>query len=82
MSIDAEEFERHKKPLRYIIPFLKKNRTKAFTAKFIAQEVGINEREVRTAISWETLAAMLDRTYKSQIESVNIRGISYYKYKS
>ena len=81
MSIDAEEFERHKNPLRYIIPFLKENSSKAFTAKYIAQKIGVEEQEVRTAIMWETLAGALDRTYKSQIESVSIRGITYYKYR-
>lgn len=79
MSIDAEEFERHKSPIIYIISFLKDS-SKAFTANYIAQKIGVSEKEVRTAILWEKLAAMFEATYKSQIESVSIRGITYYKY--
>ena len=81
MSIDAEEFDRHKNPTRYILEFLRENSGRAFTAEYIAQKIEVSEQEVRTAIMWENLAGTLDRTYRSQIESVSVRGITYYKYK-
>ena len=82
MSIDAEEFERHKNPLKHIISFLKKNSERAFTAKSIGDAIGIDQYEVATAIRWEAIAGIFNQTYRIQVEMVTIKGITYYKYKS
>jgi DNA-directed RNA polymerase specialized sigma subunit len=82
MSIDAKEFDKHKNPLNYIIDFLRKNSGRAFTAESIAKEIGLDANEVVNAMTWESLASIIDRTYRSQIERAAVKGVSYYKYKS
>ena len=82
MSIDAKEFDKHRNPIKYIVKFLKNNRDKAFTVEAISKEIGIDASEVRTALRWNILATLLDRTYRSPIETATVGGISYYKYKS
>jgi len=81
LSIDAEEFDKHKSPLKYIVAFLQKNKNRAYTVQAIAKEVGINIQEVRSALYWEAIARMLDKTYMSPIETATVGGITYYKYK-
>lgn len=82
MSIDAKEFDKHSHPLKYIYQFLSKNSDRAFSAAYIAKKVGLNKREVEIALMWESLANILDRTYRTKIEIAVIEGITYYKYKS
>ena len=82
MSIDAKEFDKHANPLKYIIEFLKNNSDKAFTVKAISEEVRIHVSEVKSAILWDSIASLLDRTYRSPIRIATVGGISYYKYES
>lgn len=81
MSIDAKEFDKHKNPFTYIVAFLQTNRDEAFTVQAIAKGVGINVREIRIALRWDLFAQILDKTYRSPIETATVGGISYYKYK-
>lgn len=81
MSIDAKKFDKHKDPLKYIIEFLKNNRDRAFTAEFIAKEIGINASEVVSALMWESIASILDKTYRSSYEIASVGTVTYYKYK-
>jgi len=80
-SIDAEEFERHKRPWKYIVDFLRRNKDRAFTAEHIANKIGIHVSEVRSAFLAHDLAEVLDRTYRSPIDHATVEGITYYKYK-
>jgi len=80
MSIDTKEFDKHKNPFKYIIEFLKNNRERAFTAEYIAKEIGIDEREVKSALTWNLLAAVLDATYRNPVETASVGGVTYYKY--
>lgn len=82
MSIDAKEFDKHRNPSKYIIAFLRNNSDRAFAAESIAKEVGLSVAEVENALMWESLAAIVDRTYRARIEIATVKGIIYYKYVS
>ena len=82
MSIDADKFDKHRNTFKYILEFLKNNRDRAFTVEYIAKQIGVGVYEVKNALMWESLAWVIDRTYRSLIESATVEGIVYYKYKS
>jgi DNA-directed RNA polymerase specialized sigma subunit len=81
MSIAAEEFDKHKNPLKYIVAFLRTHRDRAYTDEFIAKEIRIDISEVRNALLWNSLAQILDAAYGSLIDSATVGGILYYRYK-
>jgi len=81
MSIDAEEFDKHKNPMKYIVTFLQTNSDRAYTVQAIAKGVGVNVMEVRNAFRWDFFARLLDNTYRSPIEIATVGGVTYYKYK-
>jgi hypothetical protein len=81
MSIDAEEFDKHKNPLKYIVDYLRNNKERAYRVESIATATRINISEVRNALYYDTLAKILDPRYGSLIESATVAGVLYYKYK-
>jgi len=81
MSIGAEEFEKHKNPLKYTVEFLRTNRDNAFTIESIAKAINMDVSEVKNALFYDTLASILDPRYGSLIDSATVRGVIYYKYK-
>jgi DNA-directed RNA polymerase specialized sigma subunit len=82
MSIGADEFDKHKNPLNYIIDYLRNNSDRAFTAESIAKEIGLDVNEVTNTLMWEAVASAIDRTYQSPIERAVVKGVLYFKYKT
>ena len=81
MSIDTKEFEKHKDPFKYILDFLRENAQRAYTAEFIAKEIGLDPIEVTMYLQYDRLAELLDKTYRSPIDRATVKGVTYYKYK-
>jgi DNA-directed RNA polymerase specialized sigma subunit len=81
MSIDVEEFDKHKNPLKYIVDYLRNNKERAYTIESIAKAIRIDVIEVRNALFYDGLAKILDPRYGSLIESATVAGVVYYRYK-
>ena len=95
VPIDAAEFDAHKNINTVIIQFLCRNKGKAFSAKEIAQTIGIKEEEVNHAMLKLSLtelfsnitAGMISKKYghtdkkltMAKIEDVTINGSIYYR---
>jgi hypothetical protein len=84
--IDAAEFEVHKNLSTIITQFLCRNKDKGFTAKEIAQAVGIREEDVTGAMLKLGLADAVNSVIKKpfaqrkfKIEDVTINGTMYYR---
>ncbi len=84
--IDAAEFEAHRNLGTIITEFLCRNRDKGFTAKEIAEAVGIREEDVTNAMLKLGLAdavnSVIRRPFASRkfkIEDVTINGVMYYR---
>ena len=91
--IDAAEFDAHKDLSTLIIQFLCRNRDNGFSAKEIAQAIGIREEDVNYAmlklgmtdlISGITGGIMSKKKFGSgrgaiKIEDVTVNGIIYYR---
>ena len=95
MPIDAAEFDAHKNINTVIIQFLCRNKGKGFSAKEIADAVGIKEEEVNHAMVKLSLTELfsnitagiiskksdrIDRKLRmSKIEDTTINGLIYYR---
>jgi hypothetical protein len=84
--IDAAEFDAQKNLGTIITQFLCRNKDKGFTAKEIAQAVGIREEDVTGAMLKMGLADAVNSVIKKpfaqrqfKIEDVTINGIMYYR---
>lgn len=92
--IDAAEFDAHKDLSTIIVRFLRRNKEKGFSAKEIAQAVGIREEDVNhvmvklglTDLISDLTGGIISREHNSQkrhtsikIEDVTINGIMYYR---
>ena len=95
MPIDAAEFDAHKNINTVIIQFLCRNKGKGFSAKEIADAIGIKEEEVNHAMVKLSLTELFsnitagiiskksDRIDKKltmvKIEDITINGSIYYR---
>jgi hypothetical protein len=95
MPIDAAEFDAHKNINTVIIQFLCRNKGKGFSAKEIADAIGIKEEEVNHAMVKLSLTELFsnitagiiskksDRIDKkltmAKIEDITINGSIYYR---
>ena len=92
--IDAAEFDAHKDLSIIISMFLRRNKERGFSAKEIAQAVGIREEDVNHAMVKLGLTDLINdltggiiskkcNSHKTQrlikIEDVTINGITYYR---
>jgi|SRR5919197_5989356 hypothetical protein len=92
--IDAAEFDAHKDLSTIIVKFLRRNKEKGFSAKEIAQAVGIREEDVNRAmvklgltdLISDLTGGMVPRKHNShishsiiRIEDITINGITYYR---
>jgi pantoate kinase len=92
--IDAAEFDAHKDLSTIIVKFLGRNKEKAFSAKEIAQAVGIREEDVNhtmvklglTDLISDITGGIVARKHNShathrliRIEDVTVNGIIYYR---
>lgn len=95
VPIDAAEFDAHKNINTVIIQFLCRNKGKGFSAKEIADAIGIKEEEVNHAMVKLSLTELFsnitagiiskksDHTDKkhtmAKIEDITINGLIYYR---
>jgi hypothetical protein len=92
--IDAAEFDAHKDLSTIISMFLRRNKERGFSAKEIAQAVGIREEDVNhamvklglTDLINDLTGGIISKKYNShktqrliKIEDVTINGITYYR---
>ena len=92
--IDAAEFDAHKDLSAIIVKFLNRNKEKGFSAKEIAQAVGIREEDVNhamvklglTDVISDITGGIVPRKHNShathrlsRIEDVTVNGIIYYR---
>lgn len=84
--IDAAEFEAHKNLSTIITQFLCRNRDKGYTAKEIAQAIGIREEDVTNTMLKlgvaDVVNSVIKRPFASRkfkIEDVTINGVMYYR---
>ena len=93
--IDAAEFDAHKNISTIIVQFLCRNKDKGFSAKEIAEAIGINEEKVNYAMvklglsdlfnTFSSDRALLKkqgvskRTVRIKIEDVTVNGITFYR---
>lgn len=84
--IDAAEFDAHRNLNTIITQFLCRNKDKGFTAKEIAQAVGIREEDVTNAMLKLGVADVVNSVIKRpfghrqfKIEDVTINGVMYYR---
>lgn len=84
--IDAAEFDAHKNLGTIITQFLCRNRDKGFTAKEIAQAVGIREDDVTNTMLKLGVADVVNSVIRKpfasrrfKIEDVTINGVMYYR---
>lgn len=92
--IDAAEFDAHKDLSTIIVKFLDRNKEKGFSAKEIAQAVGIREEDVNhamvklglTDLISDITGGIVPRKHNShathrliRIEDVTVNGIIYYR---
>jgi hypothetical protein len=92
--IDAAEFDAHKDLSTIIVKFLRRNKEKGFSAKEIAQVVGIREEDVNHVMVKLGLTDLISdltggripskhNSHKShisfKIEDVTINGVTYYR---
>jgi hypothetical protein len=83
MPIDAAEFAAHKDLGTIIAQFLCRNQDKGYSAREIAQVIGISEADVNNAmlkLGLSDLASTIaGKRKKFRIEDVTINGITYYR---
>jgi hypothetical protein len=83
MPIDAAEFAAHKDLGTIIAQFLCRNQDKGYSAREIAQVIGISEADVNNAmlkLGLSDLASTIaGKSKKFRIEDVTINGITYYR---
>lgn len=84
--IDAAEFEAHRNLGTIITEFLCRNRDKGFTAKEIADAIGISEEDVTNTMLrlglTDAINSVIRRPFASRkyrIEDVTINGVLYYR---
>lgn len=90
--IDASEFDARKDLSTVIVQFLCKNNDKGFSAKEIAQAVGLNEDEINRAMvklglidffggiaGKLVLEGKKTKNMRARIEDVTVNGIIYYR---
>jgi hypothetical protein len=83
MPIDATEFDAHKDLSTIIIQFLCRNKDKGYSAKEIAQAIGISEADVNNSmmkLGFSDIASSISGRKKNfTIEDVTISGVIYYR---
>jgi hypothetical protein len=92
--IDAAEFDAHKDLITIIVQFLCRNNDNGFSAKEIAEAVGIREEDVNysmlklgmTDLMSDLTGGIISRKQKTstrhrviKIEDVTVNGVTYYR---